>query len=232
MGDHPIAWFHRPRGARAWYTGLGHRRETYADGAFRFHLLGGLLWTARLAASPRADVPCAGDIDGDGAVRIDELVTAVHHSLQGCPPPVATLVDNGDGTVTDRLNGLMWEKKVRGSDCLHCVEDRMDWHTAMGDWIAKVNGAVFRPDDHQIGLAGYTDWRIPTLSELRTLPACVQCPSLLLGSAERCASDVYWSSSPITGNSEGAHSVSLNYGVVIGDAKESPQCVRAVRRVR
>ena len=87
MGDHPIAWFHEPSGGRAWYTGLGHRRETYSDGAFRLHLLGGILWTGRLATSPRVDAPCTGDADGDGTVRIDELVDAVRNSLQGCPPP-------------------------------------------------------------------------------------------------------------------------------------------------
>jgi type 1 glutamine amidotransferase len=44
MGDHPIAWCHAIGLGRAWYTGLGHRPETYADPAFARHLLGGILW--------------------------------------------------------------------------------------------------------------------------------------------------------------------------------------------
>lgn len=44
-GDHPIAWCHTYQGGRAFYTGGGHTKESYADPAFRRHLLGGLRWT-------------------------------------------------------------------------------------------------------------------------------------------------------------------------------------------
>jgi type 1 glutamine amidotransferase len=46
MGDHPIAWCHPLGRGRAWYTGLGHRSETYGDASFAQHLLGGILWAA------------------------------------------------------------------------------------------------------------------------------------------------------------------------------------------
>lgn len=48
-GDHPIAWCHEALGGRSWYTGGGHTIESYADDAFRAHLLGGLRWAAGLA---------------------------------------------------------------------------------------------------------------------------------------------------------------------------------------
>ncbi|MFF7139601.1 MULTISPECIES: ThuA domain-containing protein [unclassified Streptomyces] len=41
-GDHPIAWCQDYQGGRAFYTGFGHTKESYADPAFRGHLLGGL----------------------------------------------------------------------------------------------------------------------------------------------------------------------------------------------
>jgi type 1 glutamine amidotransferase len=47
--DHPIAWYHEYAGGRAWYTGLGHRQELYADPAFLGHVLGGIRWAARVA---------------------------------------------------------------------------------------------------------------------------------------------------------------------------------------
>ena len=47
--DHPIVWAHRYDGGRAWYTGLGHTPESYADPAFRAHLLGGIAWAAGAA---------------------------------------------------------------------------------------------------------------------------------------------------------------------------------------
>lgn len=48
MGDdHPIAWLRSVGQGRAFYTGLGHRSETFADPAFRAHLLEGIVWSAR-----------------------------------------------------------------------------------------------------------------------------------------------------------------------------------------
>lgn len=41
-GDHPIAWCQSYGGGRSFYTGGGHTKESYADEAFRAHLLGGL----------------------------------------------------------------------------------------------------------------------------------------------------------------------------------------------
>ncbi|MFI8306247.1 lectin [Streptomyces sp. NPDC085927] len=45
-GDHPIAWCKDYQGGRAFYTGGGHTGESYADPAFRRHLLGGIRWAA------------------------------------------------------------------------------------------------------------------------------------------------------------------------------------------
>ncbi|MGX9919151.1 ThuA domain-containing protein [Streptomyces sp. NPDC002248] len=41
-GDHPIAWCQPYEGGRAFYTGLGHTKESYAEADFRAHLLGGM----------------------------------------------------------------------------------------------------------------------------------------------------------------------------------------------
>ncbi|WP_406730546.1 ThuA domain-containing protein [Streptomyces sp. NBC_01794] len=45
-GDHPIAWCQTYQGGRAFYTGGGHTKESYAEPAFRTHLLGGLRYAA------------------------------------------------------------------------------------------------------------------------------------------------------------------------------------------
>ena len=44
--DHPIAWCKPFEGGRSFYTGSGHTQESYADPAFRNHLLGGIRWAA------------------------------------------------------------------------------------------------------------------------------------------------------------------------------------------
>jgi len=55
--------------------------------------------------------------------------------------------DNRDGTITDNVTGLMWEK-------------------SMGD---KLTFAEAFEKARQSNLAGYTDWRVPTLKELYSL---------------------------------------------------------------
>lgn len=48
MGDdHPIAWAHEFEGGRAFYTALGHTRESYEEPAFRSHLASAIRWAAR-----------------------------------------------------------------------------------------------------------------------------------------------------------------------------------------
>lgn len=43
-GDHPIAWCHAVDHGRAWYTGMGHTVESFAEPLFRGHLQGGIRW--------------------------------------------------------------------------------------------------------------------------------------------------------------------------------------------
>lgn len=42
--SHPIAWYHEFDGGRSYYTGGGHTNESYAEPAFRQHLLGAIEW--------------------------------------------------------------------------------------------------------------------------------------------------------------------------------------------
>ena len=50
--DHPIAWCHFYRGGRAWYTALGHTRESYSEPLFLEHLLGGIQFAAGFPECP------------------------------------------------------------------------------------------------------------------------------------------------------------------------------------
>lgn len=42
MGYHPMAWYHDFDGGRAFYTALGHTKESYTEANFLTHLLGGI----------------------------------------------------------------------------------------------------------------------------------------------------------------------------------------------
>ncbi len=59
--------------------------------------------------------------------------------------------DNGDGTITDRATGLMWQKSG-SNDMLRYGE--------VQDYIYDLNRQNF---------AGHNDWRLPTADELKSL---------------------------------------------------------------
>ena len=53
--DHPITWAHDFEGGRAFYTGLGHRSETFADPRFRAQIRGAIAWAAGSTEAVFAD---------------------------------------------------------------------------------------------------------------------------------------------------------------------------------
>lgn len=63
--------------------------------------------------------------------------------------------DHGDGTISDTRTGLMWVKKDSYLD----TGRWMDWREIF-TYVQDLNDTTF---------AGYIDWRVPTLEELRTL---------------------------------------------------------------
>ncbi|HYC00679.1 MAG TPA: DUF1566 domain-containing protein [Candidatus Limnocylindrales bacterium] len=87
-------------------------------------------------------IPCAGT-GQDG-----EYQAGVAHSF----------TDNGDGTITDNITGLMWEKLSDDGT----VHDKDNTYPGTDPFskITALNGASF---------AGYTDWRLPNRAELLTL---------------------------------------------------------------
>jgi type 1 glutamine amidotransferase len=55
MGDdHPITWYHTVEGGRAWYTGMGHTRQSYAEPLFLRHLLAGIQYAAGILPTPES----------------------------------------------------------------------------------------------------------------------------------------------------------------------------------
>lgn len=65
--------------------------------------------------------------------------------------------DNGNGTVTDRATGLMWQQADSGK--------AMNWEQALA------YAAVFK-------LAGYSDWRLPNAKELQSIVDYTRAPAV------------------------------------------------------
>ncbi|HLO99452.1 MAG TPA: ThuA domain-containing protein [Fimbriimonas sp.] len=52
--DHPVTWCKSQGRGRAWYTAMGHTKETYSEPAFLDQLYGGIMWAAQGAKPAKA----------------------------------------------------------------------------------------------------------------------------------------------------------------------------------
>jgi hypothetical protein len=139
--------------------------------------------------------------------------------------------DNGDGTITDNVTGLMWEKlSLDGS--IHDVNNAYGWYAAPTK-IATLNSGSF---------AGHTDWRLPNRLELETLvdaghtPPCIDPafdthgpPGCTVVTCSFTQTNGYWSSTTYQSTPTKAWFVYFNTGEVEASPKTNVTYVRAVR---
>ncbi len=140
-----------------------------------------------------APVPKTGQTDSygpgdDGALQ------------NGVAWPTPRFTDNGNGTVTDNLTGLIWLKNA------NCFGWRT-WNDALNDSFYLTSGYCGLTDGSQAG-----DWRLPNLRELQSLVDYGQTRPAL--PATHPFTDVqrgfYWSSTSLDeGNSAAWH---LHFG--------------------
>ncbi len=155
-------------------------------------------------------------------------------------------VDNGDGTVTDNLTGLMWEKKSNDAG-VHYLDMRRIWSTGSpykGDGSVFYNFLKLVLNDPPF--VGARDWRIPSFAELQTivLPEPYQCTTIpcvdaafntnctsgcSVTSCSCTSSNDYWSSTTVAGQSNRAWTVDFYTGGVDRTNKDAEFFVRGVR---
>ena len=122
-------------------------------------------------------------------------------------------IDNGDGTVTDNLMGLMWAKTDNRADIF--------WKEALL-WI-KNNFPK------QIG-SQYDDWRLPTTHELVSIVDYNEYePAIDIAVFPGTGPDRYWASNEYVGSSDDAWFVAFNTGWSWYLAKIVGYKVRCVR---
>ncbi len=147
---------------------------------------------------------------------------------KGVEWPDPRFTDNGDGTITDNLTGLIWLKNA------NCAQTSTDWATAF-DYITELNtqGTMNgnTASDTSAGGSHQTDWRLPNRKELFSLldmsqlnpalPNGYPFTSIGVTTSDTPAPGWYWSSSTDDLNTDNAWEISLGSGSVSRTSKTS-----------
>ncbi len=119
--DHPHAWCKTYSGGRSFYTGGGHTTQSYADAAFRAHLLGGIRYAAQ-----RSDADCRPE---------SGYTTLYNGSTTGWAQAGPGAFTNNDATLTSTGGlGLYWYQAKQFTN----YSLKLDWKLAGDD-----NSGVF-----------------------------------------------------------------------------------------
>ena len=104
--------------------------------------------------------------------------------------PDSSLRDNGDSTITHHASGLMWKQCAEGQTtdaaCTGTAA-RYNWQEAL-QLVETINSSG--------GFAGFTDWRLPNINELRSIveESCYG-PAININRFPNTHNGGYWSSS-------------------------------------
>jgi hypothetical protein len=153
----------------------------------------------------RAEVPQTGQ-------KISYATGDDGNLRSGKPWPNPRFTDNGDGTVTDQLTGLMWTKNADQAN------GTLDWEDALSKSITCAVG-------------GFKDWRLPNQKELQSLVDLgnVQ-PALPPGHPfENVKSSYYWSSTTAAKSEDHAWILHFYAGLATSDDKGGTHYVCYVR---
>ncbi len=155
-----------------------------------------------------SSISCSGTgQDGEYEMGIDPAIAPTVGTTGAYNTPAWTGVrftDNGDGTVTDNLTGLIWLKNA------NCFGPR-SWANALSDSNGLANGSCSLTDSSSAG-----DWRLPNINELHSLvDPTLSNPALPAGHPfTGVQSSYYWSSSTYAGYTSLAWLVLMSNGLV------------------
>jgi hypothetical protein len=159
--------------------------------------LGGPIFWSDKAATTRGVICVRGTSDflAKTGQTLSEVAEDDGDVEKGVEWPAPRFVDNGDGTISDMLTGLMWQKSPSTT--------AESWADALLEIAAIADG-------------GHNDWRMPNIRELRSLVNYGESPEstwLENNGFENIQRDKYWSSTTQPGIDERGWYIDMDYGV-------------------
>jgi hypothetical protein len=138
--------------------------------------------------------------------------------------PSPRFLDNQDGTVTDKLTGLVWTGDANAPDPAGCTSGKlMLWQDALSYVVCLNNNNYL----------GYNDWRLPNRKELHSLTDFSQSSPVLQSvhpfTNVQLNPNHYWSSSTSASSTGDAWYASMTSGYVRAEVKTTFNSVWAVR---
>lgn len=156
--------------------------------------------------------------DASGAV-ISCTSTGQDGAIQaGKPWPAPRFTDNGNGTVTDNLTGLIW---LKNADCFGAKV----WTDALVAANTLASGQCSLSDGSSAG-----QWRLPTVLELKSVMDSSQThPALPAGHPFVNVAGFYWSSTSYAANTDLGWFVFMSLGSLTSGSKGYGNYVWPVR---
>lgn len=124
------------------------------------------------SAEAKADGDCPTTGDAAALLEdIEDLVSSAKQSVTG-----GRFVDNGDGTVTDVEQDIIWQQQTAGTGSVSSTDEVRDAAGILSQLGALNGGGAVA------GLGGSSAWGLPSVAQLLSILDCSESPCVLVDS--------------------------------------------------
>lgn len=142
-GGHPVSWYHQYDGGRAFYTALGHTKESYVEPDFLKHLLGGIRYA--IGAQKRLDYNACRTPELPDPTRFQKTVLAEELT----EPMELDMMPDGKVLFIERRGAI---KLFDPNTGLVTIAYKLPVHSELEDGLLGLALDPHYPDNHWIYL--------------------------------------------------------------------------------